>query len=212
MADQAKGLEAFIDIIETIADNKYVLGDHLVEIGVSGPTLEATLSAIAMAQGELGHARLLYNWAFDLRGIGKTEITNQTGKAFPSVVQVTDWIEMIGALYAVNAGTDLVLRAMLEAGHHDVVNRIQKLLKEQKEHILYSRGWVGLLLHDEGAVPRKMREALDRAVPEVRAWLQKLEQNADLVSGGYIPEQAGFAARFDEIVDRETRRVVENAG
>lgn len=201
----------FIDIIETIADNKYVLGDHLVEIGVSGPTLEATLSAIAMAQGELGHARLLYNWSSDLRGVGKTEITNQTGKAFASVVQVSDWIELIGALYAVNAGTDLVLRAMLEAGHQDVVNRIQKLLKEQKEHILYSRGWVGQLLSDAGAVPRKTREALDKAVPEVRAWLQKIEQSADLVSGGYLPAQAGFVAMFDEIVESETRREAHNA-
>ncbi len=206
-----KALQAFIDTIETVADNKYVLGDHLVEIGVSGPTLEATLSAIAMAQGELGHARLLYNWAFDLRGEKKAEIEKQTGKAFPSVVQAGDWIEMIGALYAVNLGFDVVLKAFLEAGHHDVVNRIQKLLKEQKEHIMYSRGWVSQLLNDQGAVPKKTSEALDKTVPEVRAWLQQLEQSADLASGGYIPAQAGFTAKFDEIVAQETKRAVKNA-
>ena len=211
MADQANGLAAFIELIETIADNKYVLGDHLVEIGVSGPTLEATLSAIAMAQGELGHARLLYNWASDLRGTGKTDITDQTGKAFASVVQVSDWIEMISALYAVNAGTDLVLKSMLEAGHPEVASRIRKLLAEQKEHILYSRGWVTLLLQDAGAVPRKTQEALNRAVPEVRAWLKKLEESDDLAGGGYIPAQADFAARFDRIVAQETQRVLSDA-
>lgn len=110
MSNKTAGLASFIETIETIADNKYILGDLLVEIGVSGPDLEATLSTIAMAQGELGHARLLYNWAFDLKGIKKQEIERQTGKAFTSVVAVDNWIDLIGSLYVVNVGWSLCLK------------------------------------------------------------------------------------------------------
>ncbi|MBP1156986.1 MULTISPECIES: Phenylacetic acid catabolic protein [unclassified Paenibacillus] len=186
MGDKTVGLTLFIETIETIADNKYVLGDLLVEIGVSGPDLEATLSMIAMAQGELGHARLLYNWAFDLKGTKKQEIERQTGKAFASVVAVNSWIDLIGSLYVVNVGLELALKAMLDGRHADVVNRINKLLKEQKEHIIYSRGWVEQLLNDQGAVPRKIDESIKKVTTEVRSWLKSLEDSAALVEEGYL--------------------------
>ena len=83
---------SLIELAETIADNKYILGDRLVEIGVSGPKLEATLSAIAMAQQELGHSRLIYRWSYDLKGINgsKVEIKDQTGKAFSKNVEISN--------------------------------------------------------------------------------------------------------------------------
>lgn len=196
MSNKTAGLASFIETIETIADNKYILGDLLVEIGVSGPDLEATLSTIAMAQGELGHARLLYNWAFDLKGIKKQEIERQTGKAFTTVVAVDNWIDLIGSLYVVNVGLELVLKAMLNGRHTDVVNRINKLLREQKEHIMYSRGWVEQLLRDQGAVPRKMDESIKKVFPEVQAWLKGLEDSSALIEEGYLKPGVRLVAPF----------------
>lgn len=196
MGDKTVGLISFIETIETIADNKYILGDLLVEIGVSGPDLEATLSTIAMAQGELGHARLLYNWAFDLKGSKKQEIERQTGKAFASVVAVDNWIDLIGSLYVVNVGLELALKAMLEGRHADVVNRINKLLKEQKEHIIYSRGWVEQLLRDHGSVPRKINESIKKVMPEVQAWLKGLEDSSAMVEEGYLKAGVNLVAPF----------------
>lgn len=200
MGDKTVGLTSFIETIETIADNKYILGDLLVEIGVSGPDLEATLSTIAMAQGELGHARLLYNWAFDLKGIKKREIERQTGKAFASVASVDNWIDLIGALYVVNVGLELVLKAMLDGRHADVANRINKLLKEQKEHIMYSRGWVEQLLRDQGAVPCKINEGIKKAMTEVQAWLKGLEDSEAMVEEGYLKAGVRFVAPFQSRV------------
>lgn len=196
MGDKTVGLTSFIEVIETIADNKYVLGDLLVEIGVSGPDLEATLSTIAMAQGELGHARLLYNWAFDLRGSKKQEIEKQTGKAFAAVVSVDSWIDLIGSLYVVNEGLELVLKAMLDGRHPDVINRINKLLKEQKEHIMYSRGWVEQLLNDQGSIPRKMNESLKKIIKDVETWLHHVEHSEGLVEGGYVKADVNLTASF----------------
>lgn len=212
MGDKTVGLTSFIETIETIADNKYVLGDLLVEIGVSGPDLEATLSTIAMAQGELGHARLLYNWAFDLKGTKKQEIGHQTGKAFASVVAVNSWIDLIGSLYVVNVGLELALKAMLDGRHADVVNRINKLLKEQKEHIIYSRGWVEQLLNDQGAVPRKMDESLKKVTPEVWAWLKSLEDSAALVEEGYLKAGVDLVTPFQsQIAKLQVQRAESDA-
>ncbi|MFM1654536.1 Phenylacetic acid catabolic protein [Brevibacillus sp. B_LB10_24] len=215
MAEQTAGLTSLVNLIEQIADNKYVLGDRLVEVGISGPNLEATLSAIAMAQGELGHARLLYNWSFDLKGLKgkKPEIASQTGKAFPQVVAVRNWIELIAALYTVNVALELVLKALLEANHAELVHRIHKLLKEQKEHIIYSRGWAQQLLADGGAIPARFNESLDKVLPQAEAWLQCVEDSAELIDSGYLPSGTNLVAPFQkQIAELRASRTAVNAG
>ncbi|WP_141334458.1 MULTISPECIES: Phenylacetic acid catabolic protein [unclassified Paenibacillus] len=200
-----KGRDSFIHIVETIADNKFVLGDRLVEIGVGGPNLEASLSSIAMAQGELGHARLLYNWAFDLKGLTgkKQDVRDQTGKAFRFAGNTTDWIGLIASAYTINVSFNLVLQAMFEAGHPDIVMRIHKLLREQGDHVAYCRGWAVQLANDTGAVPRKFREALQERVAEARAWLVKLEADQELYASGYMKAGTALTARFDQMIEAD---------
>jgi 1,2-phenylacetyl-CoA epoxidase catalytic subunit len=202
MAQVTEGIQAFTVLLESIADNKYVLGDQLVDIGMGAPTIEAATSAIAMAQGELGHARVLYNWVFDLRGgTGqKPEIRGQTGKAFQFVMNCNDWISLIAALYAVDVAQDLVLRNILEQRRSDVATRIHKLIKEQKEHILYSYGWAVSMLNDQGSIPTRFRNALEKNIPETVKWLEEVEKNSALVAEGFISKDAEFAKKFQDTI------------
>lgn len=203
MAKEEQSVQSFIELLETIADNKYVLGDRLVEVGVSGPNLEATLAAVAMAQGELGHARLLYNWAFDLKGVkNRPNIEGQTGKAFQSVVEVNNWISLIASLYTVNTAMDVVFRSILEAGNENVVSRMKKLMNEQKEHIIYAESWAKQLLNDEGAIPVRFKESLKQIVPATEHWLKKVEQQTDIAQEGYIVKGAPLLQQFKERVDQ----------
>ncbi|WP_420534692.1 Phenylacetic acid catabolic protein [Aeribacillus pallidus] len=200
MSVMEQGTHSLIELLETIADNKYVLGDRLVEVGVSGPNLEATLSAIAMAQGELGHARLLYNWCFDLKGVKgkKPDIQAQTGKAFQTAVNVQNWISLIASLYAINAAIDIVFQTVLKTSHSKVASRIQKLVREQHDHIIYAENWAKQLLLDQGAVPYRFQEALREAAEEAKAWLAKVEKSEELKKEGYFPETPSFAEKFEK--------------
>ncbi|MBM7717023.1 Phenylacetic acid catabolic protein [Siminovitchia sp. FSL H7-0308] len=200
MGEQKQSAEEFIQLLEAIADNKYVLGDRLVEVGVSGPNLEATLAAIAMAQGELGHARLLYNWIFDLKGLKgkKPSIENQTGKAFHEVIKVQNWISLIAALYTVSTAVDIVLKAILETGNEKVISRIQKLVNEQKEHIIYSKQWAQQLLNDEGLIPVKFKDAINIVLPEVKQWLQSVEEKTEIAAKGYIVKSSSLYKKFEQ--------------
>lgn len=200
MSKMQLGVHSFIELLETIADNKYVLGDRLVEIGVGGSNLEATLAAVAMAQGELGHARLLYNWCFDLRGVRgkKADILRQTGKAFRGVVNVHNWISLIAALYTVNTAIHIVLQSALESNHSKVASRVQKLIREQKDHIIYAKNWAKQLLHDQGIVPHRFRESLNGVVDEAYAWLAKIEKKQELQMEGYLPKNVKLTEKFKE--------------
>jgi len=51
---------ALVDLVVALADNKHALGLRYGEWCSSGPTIEAGVAATAMAQDELGHARVLY--------------------------------------------------------------------------------------------------------------------------------------------------------
>lgn len=200
VGEQKQSAEEFIQLLEAIADNKYVLGDRLVEVGVSGPNLEATLAAIAMAQGELGHACLLYNWIFDLKGLKgkKPSIENQTGKAFHEVIKVQNWISLIAALYTVSTAVDIVLKAILETGNEKVISRIQKLVNEQKEHIIYSKQWAQQLLNDEGLIPVKFKDAINIVLPEVKQWLQSVEEKTEIAAKGYIVKSSSLYKKFEQ--------------
>ncbi|MFL6517383.1 MAG: Phenylacetic acid catabolic protein [Bacillus sp. (in: firmicutes)] len=189
-----------------MADNKFIFGDRLVEIGISGPNLEATLSSIAMAQAELGHARLMYKWANELQGLNgsKVEIKNQTGKAFPPVVNTSHWVALIAGVYAVNVAVELVMQAILSAKHPDLNAPFSKMLKEQEEHLLYSRSWCKQLLNDKGAVPKTLAEELEKVSVEASKWLNNVENDKRLISEKIILENSNLVNAYKETIKKLT--------
>ncbi|WP_413381677.1 Phenylacetic acid catabolic protein [Alkalihalobacillus sp. 1P02AB] len=194
---------SLIELAETIADNKYILGDRLVEVGISGPNLEATLSAIAMAQQELGHARLIYRWAFELKGLNgnRVDIKDQTGKAYKSNVEITNWIDLIAGLYVTNIATDIVMKAVIAAEHPDVNPPFSKMLKEQNEHTIYSKSWCGQLVQEKGSIPRRFHEALTKQYEEALQWLQKIEQDPLLQSEKMIQHNGDLSTQLKNKVE-----------
>ncbi|GGE12765.1 hypothetical protein GCM10011571_12730 [Marinithermofilum abyssi] len=194
------GFPLFLELAESIADNKFVLGDRLVEVGFSGPTLEAALSAIAMAQGELGHARTLYNWTSKLQGKPIRDVRSQTGKALNSLVKIDNWLELIASLYTVNIAHDLLLNSVLKARPDEAAASIRKLVEEQKEHMVYSREWVQQLLQDEGAIPGKFLQALSQVRGEVTDWLREIDCTHELVEVNYLKD-TGLEEKFNKEVN-----------
>lgn len=177
---------ALIHLIEGIADNKYVLGDRLALIGFSAPDVESCVASMAMAQGELGHSRILYNWVLDLQGHKgkKPDIAGETGKSFSELRKIDGWVKLIAGFYVTNVSMDIVLESMLESNNADVRANINKLYLEHKEHCIYSEGWALKLLQDIGGVPRKFKEELNKIIPEAEAWLQEIEKTQGL--DGYL--------------------------
>lgn len=199
-----QNLLSLVKLAETIADNKFILGDRLVEIGISGPNLEATLSSIAMAQAELGHARLMYKWAYELQGLNgsKVEIKSQTGKAFQSVVTTSNWVALIAGVYAVNVAVNIVMNAVIKGNHPDLNAPFSKMLREQEEHLLYSKSWCKQLLNDKGAVPKKFTEELEKVTLEALQWLENVENDHLLIAEKIILENSNLVTVYKETIDK----------
>ncbi|PLR78747.1 phenylacetic acid catabolism protein [Bacillus sp. V3-13] len=191
---------SLIDLAETIADNKFILGDRLVEVGISGPNLEATLSSIAMAQAELGHARLIYRWAGELKGLNdsKVDIKHQTGKAFRSLIEIDNWISLIAGLYTANVAASLVMNAIVEADHPEINPPFSKMLKEQSEHVNYSRSWCEQLFSEQGSIPSRFGRQLEKSAHEAEQWVRKIENDNLLVSEKIISVNFNLADQFSQ--------------
>lgn len=178
------GKQELIHLLETIADNKFVLGDKLVDIGISGPELEATHASIALAQSELGHARHLYNWAFELQGKGiNKDIAEQSGKAFTTILEIKDWFSLIANLFVFNQAVHFIIEKVLELKHFQVETRASKLLKELREPIVFARQWSHRLLEDEGRIPQMFIESFAEAVKATETWLRKIDQASWMDTG-----------------------------
>ena len=201
MVDSTNGNIELITLIETIADNKFILGDRLVEVGVSGPDLEATLAAIAMAQSELGHARLLYNWGTNLKsGKGsKKEVKEQTGKAFGSIVQIGEWIQLIAGLYSMNTALNILITALTSHQKGSEIElQFNKLAREQLEHILYSKNWALKLLNDGGSIPARFGRAFKLCEQEIITWLKQVENNSVLIENEILPVNSNLVNSYKE--------------
>ncbi len=209
MSNLTGGMKEFIHLLETMADNKMVLGDRLVEVGVSGPNLEATISSVALAQAELGHARLLYNWAFDIKNSGgeKPDIKEQTGKAFQCGVKIDNWITLIAGMDVISHAIDVVLEAISSSGRQELASKLSKMVREEEEHIMFADGWAHLLLRDRGKIPHLFKEAMESARKEAEGWLQEVESNQQLKQERFIPENVQLVGQF-----RERLRFLEEEG
>jgi len=193
--------EVLIELLETVADNKFIMGDHLVEIGVSGPNLEATLSAVAIAQAELGHARLLYNWIQELK-TGKRkriEIEKQTGKAFSTAIETEDWISLIASLYTTDVAAEVILGAISNSEFS--TKTVTKMVKEQKDNITYARSWCNQLVNDKGKIPVKFKADFEKAKKEASVWLHFCQNDERLKHLGVFNEGTDVIKSFNEEMD-----------
>lgn len=191
-----------VTLAESMADNKFIMGDRLVEIGVSGPNLEASLSSISMAQGELGHARLLYRWSYEVQGKrgGKIDVKEQTGKAFPQIMEASNWIGLIAGLYVNNVAIDLVLKELMTNKKEELNAQFHKMLNEQQDHIIYAKDWCHLLIEDKGSIPRRFAAEFDKAKGSASQWLGDVEKDENLSGNGAISSGSNLTAKFKEII------------
>jgi len=225
MTDGSDTIRDFIHCLEVMADNKFVLGDRLVEVGISAPEMEAKLACVSLAQSELGHARILYKWAQDLSGqtnpedLGRWNIDNsdeireQTGKAFEQVIDVNGWIDLIAALCVTESALDIVINAMIEARPEKTRDRMHKLIKEQEDPLSFALEWGHKLLNDRGDVPGAFEEATESMLPGAEEWLKSLDDSKSLRKHGYFPEDAAFLKDFHgRIEDLHTAEAAAERG
>lgn len=163
-----KEKNATVDYILQMADNTMILGQRLGEWCGHGPVLEQDIALTNIALDLIGESRVLYQYAAELEGNGKTE------DDYPYKRDVRDWknvllVEQPNGHFGHTIARQFMfdcyhyyhLKAMTESNDERLAEIAKKTLKEATYHLKYSSEWVIRLGDGTEESHLKMQEAID---------------------------------------------------
>lgn len=162
------------DWLLALADNKQLLGLRYAEWCTGAPELEADIAASAMAQYELGHARLLQGVLDDLPEDPRDEARYTDAATWRSLplldAPFAGWIDLVVA----NALLDTLLTVNLEAaatgGYQPLAQRLRKAVAEEHYHFVHAKAWFRRLAAGPGQAVAALRAATEVTWPQCVAW------------------------------------------
>lgn len=169
------------DWLLVLADSKQVLGLRYAEWCTGAPELEADVAISAMAQYELGHARLLLGALADLPDPRGPERDNDPG-AWRSMAALdhpaANWTEVVALNALVDALLTVNMQAATEGGLRPLAQRLRKAVSEETYHTMHARAWFARLLEGPDAIAAQLHAAVQRVWPECVAWFGPAADNA----------------------------------
>jgi phenylacetate-CoA oxygenase PaaI subunit len=172
---EGRTLQALVNLILVLADNKYFLGRRLSEWCPGGPSLESSVAAAALAQEELGHARALYPLLEDMpvtEAPGPLQRGNERERRY--VVSFLDeplptWAHVVAALALVDPALTVMFKALKDCRFEDLRKRAARIPGEEEFHRKYADGRVRDLARTDGG-RAALQARIDELLPEMLCW------------------------------------------
>jgi ring-1,2-phenylacetyl-CoA epoxidase subunit PaaC len=198
-------VSALADVLGGLAAAKHGLGYRLAFAGLSAPAIEAAVATVALAQEELGHARLLYASELRLReGGGEDEgavgAAIQTAPPAPDLVPAPEgWVEVLATLATLDTALSLWLETLAESGEAWLRPRAQRMLDEEAFHREYLRGWLDVVA-GEPALRERVAASVKSALERYRPWMDALAARAAVAGFTAPPSGARLESTVTELV------------
>ena len=195
-----EAVSPLVDLVVSLADNKHALGLRFAEWCSSGPTIEAGVAATAMAQDELGHARVLYGLLEELPGAPRrsdrewaaedARMVALLAESFPS------WPHAIVANVLLDRALTFVLYSAVNSRYLPLQQRTRKLVEEERFHAVHGQGWLRQLAAEGPSLRCRLEGIIRAAWADTLCWFGPGEGGAlvPLVRAGVLRE-AGEAVR-----------------
>jgi ring-1,2-phenylacetyl-CoA epoxidase subunit PaaC len=177
---------AAVNLLLVLADNKYWLGRHLSEWAVGSPSLEVGVACAAVAQGELGQARVLYPLLEELSFPGPVDPAERErtynvatlDRPFPT------WPHAVAALLLVDTAVTVMLEALRDGRYQALARRVPRMLEEEAFHWDFAEGRVHELVRLPGG-REQLQARVDESLPELLCWFGRPgERGVEALRGG----------------------------
>ncbi len=159
----------------SLADNKQFLGLRYAEWADGGPTLEASVSAAAMAQDELGHARSLHAVLRDFPQVPsevyEKDLERDDYRQITFLLQpLPRWTDLIAVNFLFDTALTVLFEAARDSSFSPLQQRARKLVEEERFHHMYGRDWFRRLAQAAPASHAALQEAVDALWIETLCW------------------------------------------
>jgi 1,2-phenylacetyl-CoA epoxidase catalytic subunit len=171
LTDDDDALAAVVNLLVVLADNKYWLGRHLSEWAVGAPSLEVAVACAAVAQGELGQARVLLPLLEELPFPGPVDPLQRTRGYHLALLDAPfpTWPHAVAALLLVDTAVTTMLEALAGTRYQALARRVPRMLEEEELHWDFADGRVRELASLPGGLER-LQARVDEALPELLCW------------------------------------------
>lgn len=162
-------------LLISLADNKQFLGLRYAEWADGGPTLEASVSAAAMAQDELGHARSLHAVLRDFpqvpSDVYEKDLERDDYRQITFLVQpLPRWTDLIAVNFLFDTALAVLFESARDSSFSPLRQRARKLVEEERFHYLYGRDWFRRLAQAAPASHAALYETVDALWFETLCW------------------------------------------
>lgn len=206
--DLAPGARRLLaDWLVAMSDSKHLLGLRYAEWCTGAPELEADIAASAMAQFELGHARVLHGVLADLPEDPRGASRDTDPASWYSIAALdapfADWTELVVANALVDTLLTINLRAALEGSFRPLTQRLRKVLAEEEYHAVHAGAWVRRLARGPATSIDRLGAATGKTWPACLAWFGPADGNGldELHDAGVLAEgAAGLRRRWLDAV------------
>jgi ring-1,2-phenylacetyl-CoA epoxidase subunit PaaC len=162
---------AVANLLLVLGDNKYWLGRHLSEWAVGSPSLEVGVACAAVAQGELGQARVLYPLLEELSFPGPVDPARRARAYRVSLLDgpFPTWPHAVAALLLVDTALTVMLEALAGGGYAALTRRVPRMLEEEAFHRDFAEGRVRELAALPGG-RGQLQARVDESLAELLCW------------------------------------------
>jgi 1,2-phenylacetyl-CoA epoxidase catalytic subunit len=190
--------EPLRDLLIACADTKLLMGYHYGEWTFGTPTLEAAVAHCSLAQGELGHVRLLHgmlkaHFDVDPDHLVETRPADQFASNGYLDAPLPDWPAVVAMTVVVDLAVTRVIHALRDSTFAPLRGCAEKLLEEERYHLHHGQGWLRTLAGDRTG-RSSLVEPLTRALMATLEWLGPRDVPGD---------RALVAARVKAATDHE---------
>ena len=194
---------ALADWLMAMSDTKHLLGLRYAEWCTGAPELEADIAASAMAQFELGHARVLRGVLGDLPEDPRGPTRDTDPAAWCSIASLdtpfADWTELVAANALVDTLLTVNLHSAMDGAYRPLTQRLRKVLAEEEYHGVHGAAWIGRLAGGPDATAARLQEVLDEVWADCLAWFGPETGNGldELRAAGVLADDAaGLRDRY----------------
>lgn len=213
-----KDITSKYNYIIHLADNALILGQRNAEWCGQGPILEEDIAMANISLDLIGQARMLYQYAAELRGDGATEdslaylrhereFRNYTLMELPHHTVYSsymstdnDYAFTIVRNFLYSTLMVLVWSKLLESSDERIQAIADKSLKETRYHLRHSSGWLQRLGRGTELSHQKMQTALDNFFHYTQEFWQDAPYETKAESDGYGVAPSTLKSQWEEAV------------
>lgn len=185
--------EPLAQLLLSIADDKLMLGHRNSDWTGLGPILEEDIAFSHMAQDEMAHAQLLYEFVGELVGKSADELAfgrksqEYRCAAIVEVPDEFDWATALARKFFCDHFDLMRLERLAKSNLKPLAERAARLAAEERLHVEHVDGWLKRLGRGTEESRARMQKGMDSLSPLAPALFEQAERQDELERAGVYP-------------------------